>query len=298
MIEVHDLWKKFGRHDALRGFSFNVPEGSAYALIGANGAGKTTTIKALMNIIEPTRGRATVLGTDSRRIGPRELCRIGYVSENQDMPERLTVSEYLAYLRPFYPDWDKSLEASIQRQLRLPEDRRIGHLSHGMRMKMALACALPFRPKLLILDEPFSGLDPLVRDEFMEQLLLQAGEMTVLISSHELGEIDGVATHVGFLDEGTLLFQESMADLSGRFREVQVTTEREAHYPNDLPSQWLDIKVSGKVLTFVDTQFSDDALRSRIDVLVRDVKYIDAQPMPLRSIFVALARAARNGVNS
>ena len=132
----------------------------------------------------------------------------------------------------------------------------------------------------------------------MEQLLLQAGEMTVLISSHELGEIDGVATHVGFLDEGTLLFQESMADLSGRFREVQVTTEREAHYPNDLPSQWLDIKVSGNVLTFVDTQFSDDALRSRIDVLVRDVKYIDAQPMPLRSIFVALARAARNGVNS
>ena len=150
MIEVHDLWKKFGRYDALRGFSFNVPEGSAYALIGANGAGKTTTIKTLMNIIEPTRGSARVLGTDSRKIGPRELCRIGYVSENQDMPERLTVSEYLAYLRPFYPAWDRELEASIQRQLRLPEDRRIGHLSHGMRMKMALACALPFRPKLLI----------------------------------------------------------------------------------------------------------------------------------------------------
>jgi ABC-2 type transport system ATP-binding protein len=214
------------------------------------------------------------------------------------MPEKLTVSEYLAYLRPFYPDWDKNLEAAIQSQLRLPPDRRIGHLSHGMRMKMALACALPFRPKLLILDEPFSGLDPLVRDEFMEQLLLQAGDMTVLISSHELGEIDGVATHVGFLDEGTLLFQESMADLSGRFREVQVATEREAHYPDDLPTEWLDIKVSGNVLTFVDTQFSDDALRSRVELLVRDVKYIDAQPMPLRSIFVALARAARNGVSS
>lgn len=299
MIEVRDLWKKFGRYDALRGLSFSVPEGSAYALIGANGAGKTTTIKTLMNIIEPTRGKASVFGTDSRKIGPRELCRIGYVSENQDMPEKLTVSEYLAYLRPFYPDWDKNLEASVQRQLRLPEDRRIGHLSHGMRMKMALACALPFRPRLLILDEPFSGLDPLVRDEFMEQLLLQAGDMTVLISSHELGEIDGVATDVAFIDEGVLLFQESMADLTGRFREVQVTTEREAHYyPGDVPSHWLDIKVSGNVLTFVDTQFSDDALRSRIDVLVRDVKYIDAQPMPLRSIFVALARAARNGVSS
>ena len=298
MIDVHDLWKKFGRLDVLRGCSFNVPEGSAYALIGANGAGKTTTIKALMNIIEPTRGRATVLGTDSRRIGPRELCRIGYVSENQDMPEKLTVSEYLAYLRPFYPAWDTELEASILRQLRLPDDRRIGHLSHGMRMKMALACALPFRPKLLVLDEPFSGLDPLVRDEFMEQLLRQAGEMTVLISSHELAEIDGLATHVAFLDEGRLLFEESMADLTNRFREVRVTTEREARVPGNMPPQWLDVKISGNVLSFVDTQFSDDGLRARVDVLVGGTRYIDAQPMPLRSIFVALARTARDGVHS
>ena len=92
MIRVDNLWKKFGRHDALRGLSFSVPEGSAFALIGANGAGKTTTIKVLMNIIEPSRGSATVLGVDSRKISPRELSQIGYVSENQDMPERLTVA--------------------------------------------------------------------------------------------------------------------------------------------------------------------------------------------------------------
>lgn len=100
MIEVKALWKKFGRLDALRGLRFNVPQGSAYALIGANGAGKTTTIKVLMNIIGPTRGSATVFGRDSRKISPRELRRIGYVSENQDMPEKLTVSEYLAAGRP------------------------------------------------------------------------------------------------------------------------------------------------------------------------------------------------------
>jgi ABC-2 type transport system ATP-binding protein len=298
MINVKDLWKKFRRHDALRGLSFTVPRGSAYALIGANGAGKTTTIKVLMNVIEPTQGSVTVFGKDSRKISPRELCRIGYVSENQDMPERLTVSEYLAYLRPFYPTWDRDLEASVTRQLRLPQDRRIGHLSHGMRMKMALACALPFRPELLVLDEPFSGLDPLVREEFMEQLLQQAGEMTVLISSHELGEIDGVATHVAFLDEGTLLFEESMADLTSRFREVRITTDREARFPGRAPAHWLEVRVSGNLMTFVDTQFSDDGLRSRVEVLVGDVRHIDAQPMPLRSIFVTLARAARDGVNS
>src|SRR3984893_7763740 len=126
MIRVENLWKKFGRFDALRGLSFDVPDGSAFALIGANGAGKTTTIKVLMNIIEPTRGSATLLGVDSRKVSPRELAQIGYVSENQDMPERLTVAQYLDYLRPFYPRWDTVLEACILGQLRLPPERRTG----------------------------------------------------------------------------------------------------------------------------------------------------------------------------
>src|ERR1700723_4322574 len=99
MVRVENLWKKFGRFDALRGLSFDVPDGSAFALIGANGAGKTTTIKVLMNIIEPSRGEAQVMGVDSRSISPRELSRIGYVSESQDLPERLTVAQYVDYLR-------------------------------------------------------------------------------------------------------------------------------------------------------------------------------------------------------
>src|SRR5438128_6191532 len=248
MIQASNLWKRFGRHDALQGLSFTAPAGSAYALIGANGAGKTTTIKILMNILEPTRGSATILGVDSRRISPRELSQIGYVSENQDMPEGLTVAEYLDYLRPFYPKWDRDLEASLRRDLRLPPERKIGDLSHGMRMEMSLAWALPFRPKLLVLDEPFSGLDPLVRDEFMEGLLRQAGEMTILISSHELGEIDGVATHVAFLDEGRLLFEESMSDLVARFCEVQVTVDRNGSQNRDelvtppFPKCWLRVR--------------------------------------------------------
>jgi ABC-2 type transport system ATP-binding protein len=160
---------------------------------------------------------------------------------------------------------------------------------------LSLACALPFRPKLLILDEPFSGLDPLVRDEFMEGLLQQAGEMTVLISSHELGEIDGVATHVAFLDEGKLLFEESMSDLSGRFREVHVTVGREASAPAQAPKNWLHVRAAGSVLMFVDSQFSEDTLGERIGSVVGDVRGIDAQPMGLRSIFTTLAREARDG---
>jgi ABC-2 type transport system ATP-binding protein len=294
MIHVENLWKRFGRFDALRGLSFDVPAGSAFAMIGANGAGKTTTIKVLMNILEPSRGSATMLGVDSRKISPRELAQIGYVSENQDMPARLTAGEYVAYLRPFYPTWDRQLEISIARQLRLPMERKIGDLSHGMRLKMALLCALPYRPKLLILDEPFSGLDPLVRDEFMEGLLEQAGEMTILISSHELGEIDGVATHVAFLDEGKLLFQESMSELTGRFREVQVTLETEAVRPAQVPREWMHIRAIGNVLTFVDARFEENSLGELVRSRIERVREIDSKPMALRSIFTTLARAARD----
>ena len=179
MIRVTDLHKKFGRFEALRGLNFEVPEGSAFALIGANGAGKTTTIKVLMNILEPSRGSMEVLGIDSRKLSPKELAQIGYVSENQEMPSRLTVAEYVAYLRPFYATWDRELEQTIAKQLRLPVERRIGDLSHGMRMKMALLCALPYRPKLLVLDEPFSGLDPLVQQEVLRLVALGLTDVEV-----------------------------------------------------------------------------------------------------------------------
>jgi ABC-2 type transport system ATP-binding protein len=294
MIRVNNLWKRFRRHEALRGLTFSVAEGSAFALIGANGAGKTTTIKILMNMIEPSLGDVTVLGVDSRSLGPRELSRIGYVSESQDLPERLTVEQYLDYLRPFYPQWDRQLEASLLDLLHLPRRRKIGDLSHGMKMKMGLACALPFRPKLLVLDEPFSGLDPLVRDEFMESLIQQAGDMTVLISSHELSEIDHFATHVGFLDEGRLLFSETMADLTERFREVWVTLEQAASAPHPLPSDWLCVRAVGSVVSFIDTRFSEATLGERIRSLMNGVRSIDTQPMALRSIFTTLARSLRD----
>jgi ABC-2 type transport system ATP-binding protein len=298
IIEIDNLHKAFGHHEALCGLSLAVPEGSAYALIGANGAGKTTTIKTLMNIIRPTRGTTRVLGVDSRRLTVTQLQRIGYVSENQDLPARMTVAQYLAYLRPFYPTWDLELERSMLKELRLPPERRLGHLSHGMRMKMALACALPFHPAVLILDEPFSGLDPLVRDEFMERLLHQAGEMTILISSHELAEIEGVTTHVGFIDQGRLLFQESMAELSERFRQVRITLESPGPVPVRAPDGWLQPTLAGNVVSFVDSRFTEQSLARNVASLFKGVKSVDVEPIALRSIFTTLARESRGGTAS
>jgi ABC-2 type transport system ATP-binding protein len=297
MIVANELRKQYGKQEAIEGLTFSVPEGSAFALIGANGAGKTTTIKILMNILQPSSGHATIFGVDSQRLSANEFQRIGYVSENQQMPLALTVGEYLDYLRPFYPRWDKPLERSLVRELGLPADRRIGALSHGMRMKMALVSALPFHPDLLVLDEPFNGLDALVRDELMEGMMDLAGEMTIFISSHDLSEIDSFATEVAFVDQGRLLFQDSMETLMGRFREVQIVLEGEALVPVNIPSEWINVKAMGSVVSFVDTRFAESTMSGRLSPYWSHIQRVETKPLSLRAIFTTLARASRTSQN-
>jgi len=294
LIQTNDLWKQYGRHGALKGLNLTVPEGSAFALIGANGAGKTTTIKLLMNILEPTRGRATIFGIDTRQLTPAELSRIGYVSENQELPQALTLGEYLAYLRPFYPTWDRDLERIILTMFRLPLDRKIAYLSHGMRMKATLTCALCYHPALLILDEPFNGLDPLIRDEFMEGLLHQAGQMTVFMSTHDLGDIESFATDIAFVDSGRLIFQETMESLRGRFREVRATMDDAVVIPDQIPEWWLSVRQTGNVLSFVDSQYSEAELAAELSQIEPNIRHMEAKALDLRTIFTTLARAARD----
>jgi ABC-2 type transport system ATP-binding protein len=226
VIETHDLVKSYGRFGALHGLNLSVPQGSVFALVGASGAGKTTAIKILLNIIAPSSGRATILGVDTRAIRPGVLAQIGYVSESQALPVRLRVGQFFDYLRPCYARWDPELEQQLRAQLRLPAGRRIGELSHGMRLKLALACALAFRPTLLVLDEPFSGLDALTRDEMIGEFLREPRETSILISSHELDEVERLATHVAFLDEGRLLFQGTLPELREHARTVFSASSR------------------------------------------------------------------------
>jgi ABC-2 type transport system ATP-binding protein len=185
-IRVDGLVKRFGKTEVLRGIELAVPEGAIYALVGANGAGKTTMIKLLMNILRPSEGRAEVLGMDARKVAGAAFERIGYVSENQELPDTMTVGELMEFMRPFYPRWDRGLEGELVRQFDLPLERKLKHLSRGMRMKAAFASSLAYRPKLIVLDEPFTGLDPLVRDELIEGLLERAPETTIFLSSHDL----------------------------------------------------------------------------------------------------------------
>jgi ABC-2 type transport system ATP-binding protein len=290
ILETRDLWKRFGRYDALKGVNLNVPEGSAYALIGANGAGKSTLIKILANLMTASHGESRTLGVASAWMGKSELADIGYVSENQRMPTRLTVREYLDYLRPFYRAWDVVLERQTLERFQLPQDRKIGELSYGMRMKIALTCALVFRPRLLIMDEPFSGIDPVVRDELMEALLQQAGETSVFVSSHDLDEIEGLVSHVAFLQDGTLLFENSIEQLNARFRGVRIVFEGPAVRPTAPPSSWLDLRCDANVLSFVEEDYSDSSLNHRLDALPGAIRHVEIAPQRLRPIVTALIR--------
>ena len=292
-IRTQKLSKEFRRVDALVDLDAEVPDGAIYALVGPNGAGKTTTLKTLMNIWRPTRGQAEVLGVDSTRLSPREFTRIGYVSENQEMPECMTVAYLLAYLKPFYPTWDDALCADLVRRFDLPPGRKIGQLSRGMRMKAAFASSFAYRPELIILDEPFTGLDALVRDELIEGLLERAQGATILLSSHDLGEIETFASHVGYLEHGRLRFSEEMASLVERFREVEVTFEAAPTLPAAWPEGWIQPDTSAAVLRFVDTRFDRERSMSEIQRLFGDVRDVTFSPMSLRSIFVAIAKNAR-----
>ena len=257
IIETHHVAKRFGRFEAIEDLSLRVPEGSVFALIGPNGTGKTTTIRMLMNILRPDRGDITVLGTPSQRLAPRDFERIGYVSESQKLPEGLTLAQYFDYLRkPLSHLGPQPRAGALRRSSSCRPSRKIKHLSHGMRMKSLLVGALAFRPKLLVLDEPLSGLDTLVRDEVVNGLLQQAADTTILISSHELTEIESFTTHVAFMQNGRLLLQEAIESLQARFREVSVTLSAVKELPQPLPDGWLLPEIEGHRLRFIDVQLS------------------------------------------
>lgn len=292
-ILTRSLTKTFRHTAALDRVGIEVPEGAIYALVGPNGAGKTTLIKVLMNIFGPTSGTAEVKGLDSRRIRGKAFQRIGYVSENQQMPDWMTVGAMLRYYRNFYQDWDLDLQAQLVRQFDLPLDHRLKHLSHGIRVKAALASSLAYRPSLIILDEPFSGLDPLVRDELIEGLLDRAEDTTIFLSSHDLAEIESFSSHVGFLENGRLLFQEEMASLTARFREITVTVDERGPIPSGIPVAWLQVEAVDSVVRFVDSHYEPDKTRRDISAAFPHVREIAADPMTLRAIFLAIAKSKR-----
>ena len=292
-IHTENLTKRFRSVEALRDLDLTVPDNAIYALVGPNGAGKTTAIKVLMNILKPSSGSAEVMGNKSTELRGSLFSSIGYVSENQKLPDWMRVGSLFDFLRPFYPSWDRDLERALIRQFELPLDRKLNKLSRGMRMKAALTSALAFHPKLIVLDEPFTGLDPLVRDELIQGLLERAEESTSFISSHDLGEIESFASHIGYLERGELRVSEELSTLSERFREVELTFDAPPSLPANVPETWMQLNSSAAVVRFVETSFDQDKTNQRIRQVLGVARSVTFSPMSLRSIFLVMAKAGR-----
>jgi ABC-2 type transport system ATP-binding protein len=295
LLEFHQVTRRFPRSWALRHASFRVPAGAITAMLGPNGAGKSTALKIALNLLRPSTGHVEILGVDSRKLGPAQLARIGYVADGMELPDWMTVDQFLAWCRPLYPKWDADLERSLRKQFALPGDRKLKHLSRGQRMKAALIAALAYRPELLVLDEPFSGLDPLVRDEFITGLLeLAGGEgFSVVLSSHDIEEVDRLADHVVLLNHGTVVLDEDTGPLLDRHRQVEILLPADFGQLPKFPVTWIAPQSSGRVLRFTDTAHDPANFPQSMASHFPNCPPADVRPLTLRELFVTLVRSGR-----
>lgn len=295
LLEFHQVTCRFSRSWALRHASFRVPAGSITALLGPNGAGKSTALKIALNLIRPSSGHVETLGVDSRKLGPTQLARIGYVADGMELPDWMSVDQFLAWCRPLYSKWDTDLERSLRKQFALPGDRKLKHLSRGQRMKAALIAALAYRPELLVLDEPFSGLDPLVRDEFITGLLEIAGEegLSVVLSSHDIEEVDRLADHVVLLNHGAVILDEDAEPLLARHRRVEILLPPDFGTLPKFPVGWIAPQSAGRMLRFTDTGYEPEAFARSLPKLFPGCPPPDIHPLSLRELFVTLVREGR-----
>jgi ABC-2 type transport system ATP-binding protein len=207
VIEISELTRQFGAATALSAINLSLPRGTVYGLVGANGAGKTTLIKHILGLLRAESGSVRVFGLDPVADPVGVLSRIGYLSEENDLPGWMRVDELIRYSRAFYPAWDDAYAEELRGTFALEVSARIKDLSKGQKARAGLLVALAFRPELLVLDEPSSGLDPIVRRDILGAILRTiAGEgRTVLFSSHLLEEVEQVADHVTMISKGKIV---------------------------------------------------------------------------------------------
>ena len=287
VIETADLRKSYGGVEALRGLTVRVPAGSIYGFLGKNGAGKTTMIKILLGMARPTSGRALVFGlpaeTEQQSVEIRR--RTGFVSEDKDLDDSMTVEEIIRFTRGFYPSWRVDLEQQYLRTFELPLDRKVRKLSRGTRTKLALLLALSRAARLLILDEPTSGLDPAVTEEVLQSLVAHVAreEMTVFFSSHHIAEVDQVADHVAIIDRGRAVIAGGLDDLREGYRRIQLVFDGAAPDVSFRAPGVARVRCEGRVMTVVS---SDGAERILEEARALGPRSVDVFPVTLKEIFL------------
>lgn len=222
MIQFRDVHKRFKKQSALRQFHLNVPEGTIYGLVGRNGAGKSTTLRLIMNLLRADSGELQVMGHSPQQLPLKLRQKIGYSSDSLPLIPWLKVGQLLQENGAFYPDWDVDYVKLWLKRLELNVDKRVFSLSRGEKQKLAFLMAIGHRPRLLILDEPAGGLDPVVRQQFLESLieLLNETGTTIVLSSHQLQELERIAEHIGIVEQGQMVLETELETLRSQVRRV------------------------------------------------------------------------------
>jgi ABC-2 type transport system ATP-binding protein len=265
-IEIKDLNFSYGKKQVLQGVNLEVPAGSIFGFLGRNGAGKTTTIKTLLGLQRPKSGRCTINGLDSVTDALELRKRIGYMAEDQQMYGWMTVDKLIAWVAGFYSDWDTPFTDELVEVLGLSRTTKVKALSKGQNSSLALLLALGHRPKLVILDDPTLGLDPIARKDFLRHVidLLQSHGVTVFFSSHLLYEIEPVADHVAILDKGVIRKSAKTEDLREQVRRFMFTPKENAEL-GSLPGL-LDLREQAQGIVLI-VEDCDDEKRNQIKAL-------------------------------
>ena len=222
VISVSELTRRFGATTALDSVSLSLPRGAVYGLVGANGAGKTTLIRHILGLLRAESGSVRVFGLDPVADPVAVLSRIGYLSEENDLPGWMRVDELIRYTSAFYPKWENDYAEELRRTFALEAAAKIKDLSKGQKARAGLLIALAHRPELLVLDEPSSGLDPLVRRDILGAVIRTIADegRTVLFSSHLLEEVEQVADHVTMISYGRIVLSAPLDAIKESHRSL------------------------------------------------------------------------------
>ncbi len=235
VVEITDLSRRFGHDLALDRVTLAIPRGAVFAMVGENGAGKTTLIKHVLGLLKAQHGTVRVFGKDPVKHPVEVLSQIGYLSEDRDLPDWMSVGQLLRYNQAFFSNWDMDFAGQLCETFKLDRQQKIKRLSRGQRARTGLLVALAHRPDLLILDEPSSGLDPFVRRDILGAIIRTVAQegRTVLFSSHLLEEVERVADIVAMIHHGQIVLCDSLETIVAahrrvviRFDEPQLTAPR------------------------------------------------------------------------
>jgi ABC-2 type transport system ATP-binding protein len=224
VVDIRDLTRTFGSKTALDRVTLALPTGTVLGLVGQNGAGKTTLIRHVLGLLKAQSGSVRVFGLDPVREPRRVLSRIGYLSEEADLPAWMRVHELMRYAATFYPTWDDDYAEELRKEFGLDLGAKLKNLSKGQRARAGLMVALAYRPELLVLDEPSSGLDPIVRRDILGAIIRTIADegRTVLFSSHLLSEVERVSDQVAMIRSGRILFCDSLDRIKHGHRRITV----------------------------------------------------------------------------